>query len=99
MKLFIVHIDIAMRSFLSTFQFFWIQVSIIAKKTEDFIRELTIEAYKNAENAEASLEYNDIANVVDKHESLTYLKTFIPKKITYKEYVKLNRPKQFLSFT
>ncbi|KAK6624680.1 hypothetical protein RUM44_011539 [Polyplax serrata] len=74
-------------------------VSIIAKKTEDFIRELTIEAYKNAENAEASLEYNDIANVVDKHESLTYLKTFIPKKITYKEYVKLNRPKQFLSFT
>ncbi|EEB14546.1 methyl-cpg-binding protein, putative [Pediculus humanus corporis] len=70
-----------------------------ARKTKEFLKELSSRAYKNSVSPEAGLQYDDIANLVDKSQCLSSLKTLIPKKMTYKEYIKLNRPKHFMSFT
>lgn len=72
---------------------------MIAQKTKEFLMALSLRAFQDSKNSDAGLQYDDVANVVDKYECLSSLKTIIPKKITYKEYIKFNRPKQFMSFT
>lgn len=77
--------------------FLMLQANTIAALTKQFLQTLSRNALE-ASKKETSLEYGDLAELVDKSERLAPLKTLIPKKITFREFIRLNRPTKFTSF-
>lgn len=60
-------------------------VLVVAKATEMFITQLTLDAAANSRKF-TLLEYRDLATVVNSTDKLEFLTAIIPKKITVKEY-------------
>lgn len=63
-------------------------VQITTKAAEQFVAFLAREAFKHSKDHK-TVEYSDIATVVDTQDRLDFLNDIIPQKIKYKDYLKL----------
>ncbi|KAK0097562.1 hypothetical protein PV326_001069 [Microctonus aethiopoides] len=66
---------------------------VVTKATEMFIHYLTEEAHKQSRKA-SSLEYKNLAEVVQTNETLEFLKEIMPRKITVRQFKELMAEKE-----
>ncbi|KAK0088778.1 hypothetical protein PV325_010718 [Microctonus aethiopoides] len=66
---------------------------VVTKATEMFIHYLTEEAHKQSRKA-TSLEYKNLAEVVQTNETLEFLKEIMPRKITVRQFKELMAEKE-----
>jgi len=59
---------------------------LIAKATELFVEYLAKMSLKKSDKAQ-TVDYNNLAVIVDEQETLQFLQDIIPQKIKYKEYL------------
>lgn len=63
-------------------------VQITTKAAEKFVVFLAREALKHSKD-HRTIEYSDLAAVIDVQERLNFLNDIVPQKIKYKEYLRL----------
>ncbi|KAH9488965.1 Chromatin accessibility complex protein 1 [Bulinus truncatus] len=61
---------------------------LTGKATELFIQALAKFSYQQSSN-KSSLQYNDLAEIVNSEDTLQFLHDIVPRKIKAKEYLKL----------
>ncbi|ESN90139.1 hypothetical protein HELRODRAFT_182743 [Helobdella robusta] len=68
---------------------------LIAKATELFVQNLAQLAYEKSCNKEL-VDYNDLADIINKKEQLQFLQDIIPKKMKYKDYLEMVKKKEII---
>jgi len=61
---------------------------LVVKATELFVEELSKKTLKQS-GSKQSVDYNFLADIIDQQETLQFLQDIIPKKIKYKDYLKM----------
>ncbi|XP_046735778.1 chromatin accessibility complex protein 1-like [Diprion similis] len=69
---------------------------LVAKATELFIHHLTVEAHRQG-NKSGSLDYKNLAEVVQTSETLEFLREIVPRKITVREFKEMMAKKNPVS--
>ncbi|XP_046454033.1 chromatin accessibility complex protein 1-like [Daphnia pulex] len=64
----------------------------VTKATEFFVEHLAQEIYESTKKSN-ELTYKGLADIVQKSDSMQFLKDMVPKKITYKEYQEILKEK------
>jgi len=59
---------------------------LIVKATELFVQDIARQTLKES-GSKRSVDYNCLAEIVDKQETLQFLQDIIPKKIRYRDYL------------
>jgi len=61
----------------------------MTKATEQFVSHLTLEAMEKNQGNRRSVDYKNLADVVNTDEIFGFLQEVVPYKITYRDYLKL----------